>query len=71
MTKKTICDVKQVLELYNDVETNKYLNNGWVLLSVGFECDGVRSSKRYILGFHEPKPQDTDFAPVVEFRNSE
>ena len=61
-------DIKTVEELYDPDQVNRYLKDGWVLLSAGFETMDDGPCKVYILGntnFIDPHAIDRD-NPLAE-----
>lgn len=51
MSEFSIHDVKTVEELYDMNDVNRYLQSGWVLLSVGFNTVDEETEKVYIVPF--------------------
>ena len=49
-TMVTCLDIKTVREVYGCESAQSYIDDGWYLLSVGFDSDGDGSHPVYILG---------------------
>lgn len=49
-TKITCLDMKTVIEVNDSESAQRYINEGWYLLSAGFDTGEDGSTKVYILG---------------------